>query len=497
MALPINIQDLIHARKVENERIEYKKGFNPLEIMQAMCAFANDIHNWGGGYIVLGVDAKNGEPRFPVVGIERNEQDAIYNKILELSHLIDPHYSPILATETIDGKDIIVIWAYGGEARPYKCPIEYGKNSVKAYYIRKGSSTVKAAVTDERKLFEISTKTPFDDRPHQNAEIADLDIELVKGYLKAVKSELAHQKLPLKEFADRMLLTGGYKENPKPLNVGLLFFNSNPERFFRQAKIEVVDKPNPNGQGMTEKTFLGPLDRQLRDALQYIKNYVLKEKIFKVDNQAEALRIWNYPYKTIEEILVNAVYHKSYEVPEPITVTITPEKMQIKSCPGPDGSISDEQIANCKMVADRYRNRRIGDILKELDFVEGRNTGIPTAIESLQENGSGPITFETNADRTFFTVTIPSHKAFVDASQEIQKRRSREELHRAILITLSGGEKSAVEIATALGYAKVSVTMNEILKEMVALGQIAWLYPDKPKTPKQKFVLLVKKADGK
>ncbi|MCL2797429.1 MAG: putative DNA binding domain-containing protein [Firmicutes bacterium] len=496
MALPINIQDLIHGRKVENERIEYKKGFNPLDVMQTMCAFANDINNWGGGYIILGIEAISGVPQFPAVGIEKADQDGIYQKMLELSFLTEPHYSPMLATETIGDKDIIVIWAFGGDNRPYKCPVVYGKNSDKAYYIRKGSSTVKAAGIDERRLFEVSVKTPYDDRPNQNADIeTDLDIELIKGYLRTVKSDLLKQPLSLKEIADRMLITGGYKENPKPLNVGLMFFNSNPERFFRCARIEVVDKPSPNGQGMTEKIFTGPLDRQLRDALQYIKNYILKEKVFKVENQAEALRIWNYPYSCIEEILVNAAYHKGYDVSEPIVVTITPDKMQIKNCPGPDLSISDAQIKDYNMVADRYRNRRIGDFLKELEFVEGRNTGIPTALESLKDNGSEPMTFETNADRTYFTVTIPVHKSFLPKGRETQKRRSRDELKRVILVTLSGGEKSAADLATALGYTKVSGTMAELLKEMIAGGQITYLYPDKANHPKQKFILIAKSDD--
>jgi ATP-dependent DNA helicase RecG len=275
-----------------------------------------------------------------------------------------------------------------------------------------------------------------------------------------------------------------------------MFFNSNPERFFRCARIEVVDKPNPNGQGMTEKIFTGPLDRQLRDALQYIKNYILKEKIFKVEDQAEALRIWNYPYSCVEEILVNAAYHKAYDIPEPIVVTVTPDKMQIKSCPGPDGSITDSQIREYHLVADRYRNRRIGDFFKELEFVEGRNTGIPTALESLKANGSDPITFETNADRTYFTVMIPCHKIFLTSGNGnrngLQKRRSREELQKAILICLSGGAKSAMEIANALDYAKVSVTMSELLRDMVGGGQIAYLYPDNINHPKQKFIFTSK-----
>jgi len=242
MALPINISDLIHARRVENERIEYKKGFDPLDVMQAMCAFANDINNWGGGYIILGVHAVNGVPQFPIEGIAKNDQDGIYKRIVELSFLMQPHYAPMLSTETIDGKEVIVIWAFGGSMRPYKCPISLGKNSGMAHFIRKSSSTVKATSADERKLFDTSAVIPFDDRPNHHASIEnDLDIELMKRYLRTVKSDLLKQPLAQNQIANRMGLTGGYSESPKPLNVGLMFFNDDPERFFRYARIEVVE----------------------------------------------------------------------------------------------------------------------------------------------------------------------------------------------------------------------------------------------------------------
>ena len=69
MALPLNIDDLIHQRKVEGARIEYKKGWNPEKVLHSVCAFANDIDNWGGGYIILGVEEKNGMPVLPPNGI--------------------------------------------------------------------------------------------------------------------------------------------------------------------------------------------------------------------------------------------------------------------------------------------------------------------------------------------------------------------------------------------------------------------------------------------
>lgn len=61
MALPININELLTGTTVEWERLEsFKEGWNPLDIMQSICAFAGDINNWGGGYIVVGIDENNG-----------------------------------------------------------------------------------------------------------------------------------------------------------------------------------------------------------------------------------------------------------------------------------------------------------------------------------------------------------------------------------------------------------------------------------------------------
>ena len=53
MALPINVEDLLRQRKVESNRIEFKKGWNPDRIYRSICAFANDFDNIGGGYILV------------------------------------------------------------------------------------------------------------------------------------------------------------------------------------------------------------------------------------------------------------------------------------------------------------------------------------------------------------------------------------------------------------------------------------------------------------
>ncbi len=54
-----------------------------------------------------------------------------------------------------------------------------------------------------------------------------------------------------------------------------------------------------------------------------------------------------------------------------------------------------------KIVARRYRNRRIGEFLKELELTEGRCTGIPKIRAAMAKNGSPPARFSTDEGRTY------------------------------------------------------------------------------------------------
>ena len=77
MKLPINIDDLLKARTVEWERLEFKAGWNPKAVLHTLCAFANDFHNLGGGYIILGVNEDEGRPVLPPAGLPSRQIDAM------------------------------------------------------------------------------------------------------------------------------------------------------------------------------------------------------------------------------------------------------------------------------------------------------------------------------------------------------------------------------------------------------------------------------------
>ena len=476
MGIPINIEELLYQRVIESTRIEYKKDWNPNAIIHTICAFANDIDNVGGGYIIIGVEEENGIPKIPVLGIEENTIDCILKELVQYCHYIEPIYNPIVEPVLYKEKYIIVIWVPGGYGRPYKASKDvYSEKSNKLYYIRKFSSTIIASSEEEKLLYYVSSNIPFDDRPNLAADIYDLDISLMRKHLKEVESNLYEisLKTDLVKLANDMHLVSGPPENLKPLNVGILMFSDHIEKYFKYARIEVIDMPDPTGMNMTEKIFTGPIQKQLQDALLYIKNYVIKEVIIKEKNTAESIRIVNYPFSAIEELLSNAVYHRSYQINEPVTVKITPQSITIISFPGFDLSITDENIENYDISSSIYRNRRIGDYLKELHLIEGRNTGYPMIIKSLKDNKSNMPIIKMDPSRTYLSVTIPINDYFLPKESENPKKKDYE---KKIVRILSNKPLSLTELSIEMGYKgitkKLSNTVNSLYNNDVIRKEV-------------------------
>jgi len=314
MNLPINIEDLFTAKSVEWERLEFKTGWNPENVVRTICAFANDFHNLGGGYIVLGVAEKKGRPVLPPSGFSIKELDKIQKEIVELGYKIQPHYHPIIFPVVYQKKNILVLWVVAGQVRPYKAPCSLSeRNRAYRYYIRKGSVTVAARDHDERELLEMAATVPFDDRGNRSVRMDALDLGLIREYLKHVHSALFEEsaKMDFIRLCRSMNLVDGPDEHGLPKNAGLMFFNAHPQQYFPQTQVDIVHFPEgPEADSFTEKIFQGPVHVMLKDALAYLGSQVIKEKVRKRSDRPEADRFYNYPYAALKEALCNAVYHR-------------------------------------------------------------------------------------------------------------------------------------------------------------------------------------------
>ena len=496
MALPVNIERLVKGTVVETERIEFKKGWNPEDVIHTMCAFANDINNLGGGYIVIGVEEEEGNPMLPPSGLQANQLDAIQKKLVELSNRIKPTYFGRPSPATIDGENIFVLYCPGGDNRPYTAPVSLSdKTKGRAQWIRRYNSTVQANNEEQQKLHEMAAKIPFDDRINHQASLDDLSLSLIKEFLQRVKSPLFDQvdQIPFVELCRQMEIVKGPNEDIKPINAGLLLFNESPTDFFPGAKIEVVIYKDDIGDRFSEKIFDGPIHKQLEQALEYLQTNVIREEVAKVQDQAEAERFQNYPYAAIEETLANAVYHRSYQHRASIEVSVRLDKIEVLSFPGPLPPVDNAMLQRERIVARDYRNRRIGDFLKELQLTEGRATGFPKIYSAMERNGSPKPHFETDADRTYFLATLPIHSSLKEQAQAGAQAGAQGQKYdlnkteKAILAYLDKGPSSRSDIIDHLGSSSRSGYFKETLKGLLEDDLIAYTHPDSPTHPDQKY----------
>jgi ATP-dependent DNA helicase RecG len=353
-------------------------------------------------------------------------------------------------------------------------------------------------------LLSLAAKVPFDDRYNQSAQIDDLSKPLMQAFLQEVGSELANDALGLsvEALARQINVAGGPGESPLPKNVGLLFFNETPERFFPGVQIDVVWFPDgAGGDRFEEKVFKGPLARMTRKALNYIQRNFLRETVIKHADRAEATRVWNFPYAAIEEALVNAAYHRSYEEREPIEVRISNEELVILSFPGPDRSIRLEDLQAGRAVSRRYRNRRIGEFFKELEMTEGRSTGIPKILKEMSANGSPPPLFETDDDRLSFVIRLRRHplslvpsagtqQAAVQVTTQVPTQVTTQVTTQVgALLSRLQAEMTRQAMQDALGLANREHFRKAYLAPALELGVIEMTVPNKPNSRSQRYRL--------
>ncbi|HEY5536241.1 MAG TPA: RNA-binding domain-containing protein [Ignavibacteria bacterium] len=535
MALPINIEELINGRTVESERIEFREGWNPERTLRTICAFANDFNNWGGGYVIIGIAEQDGQPVLPPKGLELNQIEPIQRELNTICRRILPNYFPIAEPVDFQNKKILILWCPGGSNRPYKAPDTLGNTPRYFYYIRRFSLTVQPNLEEERELLSMANQIPFDDRINHNTNLDDFDINTIKTFLKDVKSELEGQigNLSIGDIARRMNIAEGPNENLIPKNVGILFFAKNTQQFFPGAKIEVINFKDESGTEYTEKIFEGNIQNQLRDALSYIKSSVISEKIKKIEGKAESDRFFNYPYEAIEESLCNAVYHRGYDNDSTIEFRIYPERIDILSYPGPLPPLDNQRLQNFQLDVRKYRNRRIGEFLKELHLTEGRATGVPSILKSLEKNGSPKPILETDNDRTYFKTTLKIHSSFSVGGQgkeqaweqvsvqvseqanlaiinnidEILKayeefgeqvsEQVREQVKNKVninkldnlikILTYSQNEHIKEDILANIGLGKSYLNYKRYVFPLVNQDLLCLTIPDKPKSPNQKY----------
>lgn len=412
---------------MESFQLEFKAGwdeFTKPAIIKTICAFANDLLNHNGGYVILGVEDVGGSAALPPKGLPPESIEQVSKALVgQVTHWINPNYVPRVYPDEVDGRHVLVVHCPTGYNRPYTAPERLEKNGSRVPWVRVGAETKKAEGELGRQLAEVVVRTPFDAQPRHELTADDLDSDVVEHFLREADSGLAGDAYTLHDKLRGMDLLQRVNGHDAPLNAAVLFFISEPQKYFPGAKIEIVQEDEPGADEARRHTITGRPQYLIREALNWLEahNGTIEKKHA---DRAEADRDRAWPFAAIEEVLVNAVHHRGYDPanPDPIQIFIRPDHMMVISFPGPMPGITLEQLRRGEFVRVPARNRHVGQLLKEIRLAEARSSGLGKIRQAMKRAGNPAPEFDFDEGRTYFKVVLPIHPAHLPRARAMPLR---------------------------------------------------------------------------
>jgi len=388
-----------------------KAGFDPDDIVKNICAFANDLNGWGGGYLILGCSEKDGRPVLPPVGLSENKMNEYQLQMKGICNQLDPYYWPVMKPCKYGDRSLLMLWVPVGDRRPYTAPERQSNKSQKVHYVRNGSQTRIPNAVEQARLLEQASRVKFESAIHPEAPLEAISRELIINYLSKTKSILFEdaESMSLEELCNSLMLAKRIPgDQLRPINLGLLLFCDKPEVYFPGAFVEIVFFNDDDATDIREElVFSGPVNKQLDEVLNFFERRVIATKQIPAKPKARAIQ--NYPIVAIREAVVNALYHRSYEVDNKVEIAIRPSSIQILSFQGPPPSVTEATLLQERQDVHDYRNPVLGSFLKDFGLAEKRATGLKRIRKELAKNGSRGPTFDIGDHRTHFKIVMNQH----------------------------------------------------------------------------------------
>lgn len=385
-------------RDLESDRVERKQSFSgdvPDKVRQAICAFANDLPGHGvPGVVLVGVHDDGSSANFPIT-------DKLLTDIggIRAEGNILPIPTLTVEKRVLGNTEVAVITVMPSDAPP----VRYKGRT----YIRTGPRRDIASAQDERILNEKRRHRdlPFDLQPISFARLSELNQMVFESqYLPSAFSpdvlDANHRSYEERLSACRMIVS---VDDPTPTVLGGLVLGNTPRDLIPSAYIQFlrVDGLELDAPIVDEAI----IDGRLSDVLARIDDKITANISTHVDllSRATERRRWDYPLAALQQLVRNAVMHRSYESTHaPIRVTWFRDRIEIINPGGPFGMVTRENFGRAGITD--YRNPNLAEAMKVLGYVQRFGVGIATARRLLAENGNPPPEFEPQSTHVLVTM---------------------------------------------------------------------------------------------
>ena len=377
----------------ESELVERKAGMTgeaPNAIREAICAFANDIHNHRRpGLIFIGIDDQGRPSDLPIT-------DELLRQLADMKSDGNTVPPPSMSVEKrrISGADVAVVAVQPSDAPPVRCR---GR-----IWIRVGPRRMLASAQDERILAEKrkSLDLYFDVQPVRSSTLDDLDLArftldfLPKAFAPDILA--ANDRTVIQQLAATKMIAS--VDDPTPTVTGLLALAERPRDYIPGALIQFLrlDGENLGSDIIDAARYEGPIRDQIERLDQKLDAHIRT----RVDITSGPLerRTFNYPLTTLQQLTRNAVMHRTYQGPEHlpsashVSVFWFNDRVEIHSPGGPFGDVTAANFGEPGAVG--HRNPNLADVMKVLGLVQRFGIGIAMARQALGAEHAERLAFD-------------------------------------------------------------------------------------------------------
>ncbi len=353
---------------LESSILEFKREIPKNDqIIKTVIGFCNQ----NGGKLIVGV-ANNGA----IIGI--STEDAA-NAIEYLSKSIyeasTPPILPLIYTQAIDDKTILIIEVSSGTNKPY-----YRKSEGldKGTYIRLGPVTLRATLDLIEELKWQARGKHYDTMPVYQTTEEDLDRKKIKDFL-LMRDEEKPAKICAELLSSYYLITQEHAHT-YATTAGILLFGKNPQHFFSEAMIICSHFKGVEGrEAIASIDCTGSLFEQFDRAFDFIVSRLSKSFTIKGPRREETLEI---PMEAIREALLNMIVHRNYHSRSPSKIAIYQNRIEFFS---PGTFFGPLNLQNFKLGLSFIRNIAICKVFREANYIEKLGSGFITIFKSYKE----------------------------------------------------------------------------------------------------------------
>nr|AGC72567.1 ATP-dependent DNA helicase [uncultured bacterium A1Q1_fos_1870] len=423
----------------ENEQTEWKENVADIDdVVATLSAFANDLQNLGGGYVVCGAKEdkdEHGFPRLIRTGLAANRFKEVENHVLaRCRDRVAPPLTPLI--EELESEDpsrriLVFIQPATGAAHTFR-----GHQDGTKHYVRVSRSTIEARNGLLKDLLvRKGALEPWDRRPCNAATVSDLDLLVLRDALqrmgvftldRGVEPYLA-EGVQLSPFVPSLCVAEPLSGVLRPRNYAILLFGREPQRFIPGAFSIYSAYPGQDRTDPVARRF--EIAGTLLDQARRLQELLDAEAVTLFDKtNRRAPNAEKYPRRALQEAMINALAHRDYELVDPGRFTSYRDRIEVVS-PGPLPVGVTLEALRVGAVTPRWRNQALAWFLSRLQLAQAEGQGIQTIRSTMKAVGCPPPIFD--ATEVSVSCVLRAHPRFEAAATKKRGKPAKPRSSRA------------------------------------------------------------------